>query len=133
MPVDPGSITYTYTAADGSETTVGLSATDLATVSAAMTAYPELILVSPDAETEAALVRYDAEVLVLQETVVGVFADDLCLERFPGQGRSSLCPKEDTYAHGSEIADVVSRAFLAVTPTADLCLCLLYTSDAADE
>jgi 5'-nucleotidase len=122
MPVDVGSISYSYTASDGSETELSLSTTDLTTVSAAMTAYPELVLVSPDAETEAALAAYDAEVLVLQETVVGVFADDLCLERFPGQGRSSLCAKADTYAHGSEIADVVSRAFLTVTPTADLCL-----------
>lgn len=65
----------------------------------------------PDAQTATLLQQYKDEVDVLSQTIIGQAAQDLCLERIPGQGRSQICPVEATAQNGSDISNIVALAF----------------------
>ncbi|WP_163132015.1 NAD nucleotidase [Agarivorans sp. Alg241-V36] len=71
-----------------------------------------LSIVSDDENAAAVLAVYAAEVDVLKQAVVGSVAQDLCFERIPGQGRSTLCDVSATNANGSDISNLVAQAFL---------------------
>ncbi|MEE1673757.1 NAD nucleotidase [Agarivorans aestuarii] len=71
-----------------------------------------LSIVSDDENAAAVLAVYAAEVDVLKQAVVGSVAQDLCFERIPGQGRSTLCDVSATSANGSDISNLVAQAFL---------------------
>lgn len=83
---------------------------------------PELSIVEPDAETEALLAVYAADVEVLKNTVIGTISEDLCLERIPGQGRSAICDVAATQANGGDIQQLVTEAFLQRSFDADVAL-----------
>ncbi|ARU58917.1 5'-nucleotidase [Oleiphilus messinensis] len=119
-PYMPIEAQYSYEHSD-SENRM-LEGQDMELVSAALTAHDEIMLVTPNADTSALIAGYDNEVDVLKQTVIGSVADNLCLERFPGQARSSLCDAQATYANGSDISNVVAKAFMTVTPTADIAI-----------
>lgn len=72
---------------------------------------PELSVVTPDADAQAILDGYSEQVDVLEQEVIGSAAVDLCLERIPGQGRSTICDVADTAAMGGDIQQVVTDAF----------------------
>ncbi|HEY7772131.1 MAG TPA: 5'-nucleotidase C-terminal domain-containing protein [Marinagarivorans sp.] len=118
QPVMPISDRYVYE--DGAGDSQVLPTSDGFLVTQALTAYPELVLAREDATTGQLVATYDEQVDVLKETVIGAATDVLCLERFPGQGRSSNCDNSATYARGSDISNIVAKAFLRVTPTADI-------------
>ena len=120
MPLMPISDNFVYEYNE--EETRSLNAADQFSVVRALTAHPEVVLTQPDANTTNLLSIYDAQVSVLEQTVIGSSAEDLCLERFPGQGRSSLCDASATYERGSDISNIVAKAFLTVTPTADIAI-----------
>ncbi len=119
-PVMPIEASYRYEFADGDNRT--LNAADAALVSQALTTHDELKVVTPDASTEQLLATFDSELEVLKQAVIGSVNDNLCLERWPGQGRSTLCDASATYERGSDISNIVAKAFMAVTPTADIAI-----------
>lgn len=122
VPFDPVSLTYTYIDGEGTESERPLDGADAEAVIAALSASPAFVPVAPDADTAALLAAFDAEVGELVETVIGTVDEILCLDRWPGEGRSTLCPREETYARGSDVANHVAKAFLTVTPTADIAI-----------
>ncbi|MEM9691335.1 MAG: 5'-nucleotidase C-terminal domain-containing protein [Myxococcota bacterium] len=96
-------------------------AADIMAVEAALTALTGVAVVTPDAESTSILETFQGDVAEAEMEVVGQVAEVLCVERIPGQGRSNLCAPEDT-PRGGDISNLVAKAFLTVTPTADLAL-----------
>lgn len=81
-------------------------------VTDAVAANPNLSIVTADANAADLLAVYAEEVDVLKQSVVGDVAQNLCFERIPGQGRSTLCDISATSANGSDISNLVAQAFL---------------------
>lgn len=106
--------------ADGNS--VVLEADALASVQAAIAGIDELSIVQPDATTDALLQEYAEQTSVLSESVIGTVAEDLCLERIPGQGRSALCDVSETASMGSDIANLVALAFRTQSNTSDIAI-----------
>lgn len=122
LPIDQSAITYGYKDESGVTSTKTLNEADTALVLESLAAIDEVVPVLPDADVTQDLSAYDEQVEELEQTVIGSVAEVLCLERFPGQARSTLCNVSEIYEHGSDVGDVVAQAFLAVSPTADLCI-----------
>jgi 5'-nucleotidase/UDP-sugar diphosphatase len=120
QPYMPISTVYEYEYAE--DDTRALTGADVIRLTAALTKEDEIVAVQPDATTQAILDIYNEDVDVLKQTVIGTNAEDLCLERIPGQGRSTICDTSATYEYGSDISNVVAKAFLTVTPTADIAI-----------
>ena len=121
VPFDGATFTYEYV--DGKESSDRvLEGADVDAVREALAALPEFVAVEADPDTAAVLAGYEAQVSELSTQVIGTIAEDLCLERWPGQARSAICPPAATYANGSDISNHVAKAFLTVTPTADISL-----------
>ncbi len=97
-----------------------LSSADASKVVQALTAHPEIVLSQADPATSTLLTNFDAQTAALEQTVIGSVAQNLCLERIPGQGRTTICSASDTYVQGSDISNIVAKAFLTVTPTAQI-------------
>ena len=112
---------YTYEFSDSEDRV--LEAADAAIVTAALTAAEEIVTVEEDVEALALLDSFGNQISTLEQTVIGTVAEDLCLERFPNQGRSSIdgC-QASTYNTGSDISNIVAKAFLTVTQTADFAI-----------
>ncbi len=85
-------------------------------------ATPELSIVTPDADATAALEEFSGQVDALTAEVVGNSSDDLCLERIPGQGRSSICDVADTATNGGDIQQLVTDAFRIRSFESDIAL-----------
>lgn len=84
--------------------------------------YPNMIPVAEDTATTEALKIYEEESTALKTTVIATVATDICFERIPGQGRSQVCPPEASTAQGGGVCNLVARAFLEETPTADVAI-----------
>lgn len=82
----------------------------------------ELGTVVADVNASAILSGYSAQVEVLKTSVIGTVTEDLCLERIPGQGRSSLCNVNATRAQGSDISNIVALAFKEQSNEADIAI-----------
>jgi 5'-nucleotidase / UDP-sugar diphosphatase len=117
MPVS-GNYTYTYDSGD----VRSLSTVDAYKVSTMLASHPEIAVTSADAVTSDLIAVFDTEADVLRQTVIGTVAEDLCLTRFPGDSRSSICDATITSQHGSDISNIVAKAFMTVTPTADIAI-----------
>ncbi len=85
-------------------------------------ATPELSIVTPDADAAAVLEGFSGQVDALTAEVVGNSADDLCLERIPGQGRSAICEVADTATNGGDIQQLVTEAFRIRSFESDIAL-----------
>jgi 5'-nucleotidase len=118
LPVARGEYSYEYADRDDRL----LSGLDKRIVNKALRRIPEIKLARADTETSTLLASYQDQVDVLKQTVIGSVAEDLCFERFPGQGRSAICDVSATAANGSDISNIVAKAFLTVTPTADIAI-----------
>ncbi|MFK4754255.1 5'-nucleotidase C-terminal domain-containing protein [Oceanobacter antarcticus] len=119
-PYLPIGTTFTY-AYNGSEDRT-LDAVDAFTVTQQLTADDDVVSTIADSNSAAILAGYDQVADVLRQTVIGTISEDLCLERIPGQGRSSICDVSDTTVHGSDISNIVAKAFMTITPTADIAI-----------
>lgn len=119
-PVMPIEATFTYEYSDDEDRT--LNSSDSFKVVQALTAEDEIVVAQPDSISQTLLESFNQEVDVLTQQVIGNVDTDLCLERWPGQGRSNLCDVSATYVNGSDISNVVAKAFLTVTPTADIAI-----------
>ncbi|GGY51389.1 NAD 5'-nucleotidase [Bacterioplanes sanyensis] len=97
---------------------------ELAAIQAAIDAAPQLSLVTPDASVQAKLDTYTAQLDDFRNEVIGTATENLCLERIPGQGRSTLpdCPASSTAQRGGDIANLVAQAFLYQSKEADVAI-----------
>jgi 5'-nucleotidase len=118
LPVDKNNYSYSFASGDDRL----LEGNDARLVNKALKKFKEIKFASPDETTSNLLASYDEQVDVLKQTVIGSVAEDLCLDRFPGQGRSAICDASVTAANGSDISNIVAKAFLTVTPTADIAI-----------
>jgi 5'-nucleotidase / UDP-sugar diphosphatase len=84
---------------------------------------PELSIVEPDATAAWVLDDYASQLDDLKTTVVGFATENLCVERVPDQGRSSIPGCRDaTRANGGDIQQLVTDAFRLIAPAADIAL-----------
>jgi len=116
--LDGGVFEFEFEDAAENETEGTLEAADVALVTDALTALPEFMLVTPDEATIMALETFNEEVEVLSMQEIGMVGENLCLARFPQTVRGELCTVEDV-PRGSDISNIVAKAFMTVTPTAD--------------
>ena len=112
---------YVYEFNDDEERVLDLSNASL--ITEVLRAEDEIMLVEEDVDAVALIDAFDDEIEVLEQTVIGNVAEDLCLERFPNEGRSSIdgC-RASTYNQGSDISNIVAKAFLTVTKEADVAI-----------
>ncbi len=108
--------------ADGGDR-VDLEGDDLAAVLADIEANPSLSVVMPDADAEAVLEDYSEEADALAAVAIGEASENLCLERIPNQGRSTIdgC-QELTATTGGMIQQLVADAFRDRSFEADIAL-----------
>lgn len=101
---------------------VDLSGDDLQKVQTLIAQAPQLSPTTPAASAESLLAGYRNQVDVLTKEVIGEAAETLCLERIPGQGKSSACDKTATAAHGSDISHLVALAFRQQSLASDIAI-----------
>jgi 5'-nucleotidase len=95
----------------------------MARIMALDAAIPEASIVTPDANASALLDDYSAQVDLLEQQVIGSATEDLCLERVPGQGRSSIpgCT-ELTAQNGGHIQQLVAKAYREQVNATDIAI-----------
>lgn len=120
QPYLPIADNFTYNYATGDVR--NLNATDAFKVRQQLTQYPEVVATVADASAQNLLDIYNTEVDVLKQLVIGSAAEDLCLVRLPGESRSSICPASATAVNGSDISNIIAKAFLMITPSADIAI-----------
>lgn len=81
-----------------------------------------LLYTEEDSDTAGLLAAFSAEVDVLAQEKIAEASSDLCLERIPGQGRSSICTAEDTKPHGGDIQQLVTYAFYQMAKRSDIAI-----------
>lgn len=109
---------------DDSDTDYQPTGEELAAIEAAIAADPQLSLTAADEAVANRLAYYQSQLDTFRNEVIGSATDNLCLERIPGQGRSSLpdCPASSTAQRGGDIANLVAQAFLYQSKTADVAI-----------
>lgn len=75
---------------------------------------------TPDEDAVADLEVYLNQTRELAATVIADVPEDICYERIPGEGRSQICSCAASAMMGGGVCNVVSKAFLEVTKTADI-------------
>lgn len=85
-------------------------------------ARPELSIMESDGFALATLSSFSGQVDTMKQAVIGSAAENLCLERIPGQGRSQLCSREELASRGSDITNIVAKAFRDMSITSDIAI-----------
>ncbi|WP_028022983.1 NAD nucleotidase [Enterovibrio calviensis] len=101
---------------------VELEGADRDAVYADIEEIPVLTIVDTDTETQTLLDTYTQRIEEETQTVIANAATDLCLERIPGQGRSSLCDVTETASNGSDVSNLVAKAFMTQSLEADVAI-----------
>ena len=83
---------------------------------------PYLHLIAEDKDAAKVLAGFSSQVDILKTTIIGTVAEDLCLERIPGQGKSKLCDAADTAKNGADISNLVSHAFRDMARGSDIAI-----------
>ncbi len=96
---------------EGADDREPLAGDDLQEVLDIIDASPQLSIVTPDADGEATLGYFTGQVDELVNTEIGTVTEDLCLERIPGEARSTICDVADTADMGGDIQQLVTHAF----------------------
>ena len=91
--------------ADGDR--VEVEGDDRAAIYAAIEADPKLSIVEGDTDAAAVLASFNVKVEEMQSQQIGAVAENLCLARIPGDGRSKLCGSEATAGTSSTAPKVV--------------------------
>ncbi len=99
---------------------VALEGADLEAVLAQIAAAPELSIVQPDPRAQEILDGFTEQVATETQRQIGTVSEDLCLERIPGQGRSTICDVADTAQQGGDIQQLVADAFRARSFESDI-------------
>lgn len=101
---------------------VELTGADRDAVYADIEKMANLSVVESDGFAKATLSTYAGQVDELKGAVIGSSADNLCLERIPGQGRSKICDVSETASNGSDISNIVAKAFRDMSNTSDIAI-----------
>ncbi|WP_206052701.1 NAD nucleotidase [Neptunomonas marina] len=99
-----------------------LAGTERQAVLDAIAANDVLSVVMDDPTAANVLAGYSDQVDSLKQAVIGSSTDDLCLERIPGQGKSALCDATATQSNGSDISNIVAKAFRTMSLTSDIAI-----------
>ncbi|MFW2384018.1 MAG: NAD nucleotidase [Acidimicrobiales bacterium] len=99
---------------------VALEGAELQAVLDQVAAAPELSIVEPDARATEIIESFASRVEAETARVIGTVTEDLCLERIPGQGRSTICDVSDTAQRGGDIQQLVAEAFRARSFESDI-------------
>ena len=91
-------------------------------VLAEIKANPLLYPVSVDPAAQQVLNRFSEDISLMNQTRVASAAHALCSEDLPGQGRSNACSREDTASNGSDISNIIAKAFLQISRTSDIAI-----------
>jgi 5'-nucleotidase len=91
-------------------------------VYAAIKADPKLSIVIEDEDAAAILDSFNVKVEEMRAVKVGNIAENLCLARIPGDGRSKICAPEDTARYGSDISMLVAHAFREMAKASDIAI-----------
>lgn len=92
------------------------------TVMTALSQYPFKVL-TPDAATDAVLKPFQDQKTAFANKIIGKASENLCFERVPGQGRSTIAGcKELTWQRGSDISNIVAKGFLEMSKSSDVCI-----------
>jgi len=83
---------------------------------------PVLSISADDPSADGVLKQFSGRVNKLKATVIGRTADNLCVERLPGQGLSKLCTAQSMVPYGSDIATIVAHAFREMSKTSQIAL-----------
>ncbi len=106
---------------DAEENEYTPSGDELAEIESAISADPQLSLVSEDAATAALLAYYTTQLDTFRNEVVGTATEDLCLARIPGVAYGDDSCSGETEL-GSDIANIVAQAFLYLSKDADVAI-----------
>jgi 5'-nucleotidase len=106
--------------ADGDRVEIDGAARD--EVYAAIKADPKLSIVIEDEDAAAILDSFNVKVEEMRAVKVGNIAENLCLARIPGDGRSKICAPEDTARYGSDISMLVAHAFREMAKASDIAI-----------
>ncbi|CAE8612200.1 unnamed protein product, partial [Polarella glacialis] len=82
----------------------------------------QFIATSQDSATLTLLTNYSGQVDALKKLKIADVPVTLCYDRFPGEGRSTACPKNATEKQGGAACQLVAQAFLYVSKTADFAI-----------
>lgn len=85
-----------------------------------MDAHRNLAVTSEDTAAMTALLSYKQQFPTLNEQLLGEAQENLCMERLPGEGRSTLCSASETLPHGGDIQTLVTHAFREMVSTAHI-------------
>lgn len=99
-----------------------LEGDELSAVLAAVDAAPELSVVTADEAAQSILDSFTAQIEAETSRVIGTVSEDLCLERIPGQGRSTICDVSATAQRGGDIQQLVAEAFRARSLESDIAI-----------
>ncbi len=100
-----------------------ITGAELDAAMAVIDAAEQISVVTPDADAEAILATFAADVDTLAAQAIGTASEDLCLERIPGQGRSSIVGcAELTAVNGGDIQQLVAHAFRDQSFESDIAL-----------
>jgi 5'-nucleotidase len=99
---------------------VALTGADLQAVLDQVAAAPELTIVEPDVRATEIIESFASRVESETARVIGSVTEDLCLERIPGQGRSTICDVSETAQNGGDIQQLVAEAFRARSFESDI-------------
>ena len=106
--------------ADGDRVEVEGAARDA--IYAAIKADPKLSIVTEDEDAAALLETFNVKVEEMRMVKVGTVAENLCLSRIPGDGRSKICSPEETARYGSDISMLVAHAFREMAKASDIAI-----------
>ena len=106
--------------ADGDRVEVEGAARDA--IYAAIKADPKLSIVTEDEDAAALLATFNVKVEEMRMVKVGTVAENLCLSRIPGDGRSKICSPEETARYGSDISMLVAHAFREMAKASDIAI-----------
>jgi len=84
--------------------------------------HPYISIMASDDDTETMLAGFSAKVEELEQEVIGEVAENICLERVPGQGNSNLCTPEETSKNGGDAANLVAHAFRHMSKDSDIAI-----------
>ncbi|MBF6056766.1 MULTISPECIES: NAD nucleotidase [Thiomicrorhabdus] len=89
-------------------------------IKAVMANMPNLTYTEADSSAQEVLQVYQDQKTELGQQKIGEASEDLCLERIPGQGRSTLCTADETKPHGGDIQTLVAHAFRKMALRSDI-------------
>jgi len=83
---------------------------------------PHLVATPEDEDTATKLAEYSSQTDELKTQIIATVPENICYDRIPGQGRSEICPSEETAAQGGGACNIVAKAFLDQVKSADMAI-----------